>query len=263
MAFNKRWLKIFKFLLPKANAFLIFIQKKLTQFLEGLTNVPDDFKKYINHIFLDIFPQSTRQLDLWKNQFGLIFFPPGENEQRETIDGEWKAQGGQGPDYIQQVLRDAGFEVYVHENNPPVDPDIFLNAIPIMVCGGFNAYAGRVDAFAGKTGGELLVNSPIYTNRTEIESVAGNVNMSCGNVLAVCRYFKRMILTEKIYTITDDPDYWSYFFFIGGLATRDVDHKLLTIENALIPSERENEFKRLILKLKPGQSWVGLIITYT
>lgn len=263
MAFNEKFFKIIKFLLPKNRNFKLFIQKKLNDFFKALTFLPDDFRKYIDSIFLDIFPDTTRQLIEWCDEFGLVHFPPGNDEQRQAIAGEWKATGGQGRDYIQQVLRDAGFDVYVHENNPPVDPDIFLNAIPVMVCGGFNAYAGRADAFAGRTGGELLVNSPIYTNEINISSVAGNIDMSCGNTRACCRYFDSMKLIEKIYTITDDPDYWGFFFFIGGPATRNVNHELETIENALIPSERKDEFKRKILQLKPAESWVGLIVSYT
>jgi len=263
MAFNERFFKIIKYLLPKSKSFKIYIEKKLSNFFKALTCIPDDFRKYLDEIYLDIFPKTTRQLDEWKNEFGLFFFPPYENEQRETIDGEWKAKGGQGKDYIQQVLRDAGFDVYVHENIPPVDPDIFLTSIASMVCGGFNAYAGRLDAYAGLTGGELLVNGPIYTNIIDIASSAGNINMSCGNLKACCRYFEKMEIVDKTYTITNDPDYWGYFFFIGGQATRNINHELETIDFALIPSGRKEEFKRLVLKLKPAQTWVGLIVTYT
>jgi hypothetical protein len=38
---------------------------------------------------------------------------------------------------------------------------------------------------------------------------------------------------------------------------------LATIANAQIPAERENDFKRLILKYKPIHSWAGLLINYT
>jgi len=264
MAFNEKFFKIIKLLLPKSNAFAIFIQKKITQFFESLTAIPGDFRDYIHQIFLDIFPTTTRELLKFKDQFGIIYFPVDEASQRETIDSEWKAQGGQGKDYIQSILRAAGFDVYVHENNPPVDPDIFLNSIPIMIAKGVNAYAGRSDAFAGRTGGELLVNGPILTNAPLYLSVCGNPNQCCGNDLACCQYFEKIKTTDKIYQITDDPDYWGYFFFIGGEATRDpITFELLTITNAIIPAQRKEEFKRLILKLKPAQSWVGLIVSYS
>jgi hypothetical protein len=262
MSFNEKFFKIIKLLTPKGN-FKLYIEKKLSDFFKALTCIADDFRNYIHQIFLDIFPNTTRQLTEWRDEFGLVVFPPDESQQRETLDGEWKATGGQGKDYIQQILRNAGFDVYVHENIPPVDPDIFLNSIPIMVCGGFNAYAGRDDAFAGKTGGELLVNGPIYTNEINISSVAGHIHMNCGHIEACCRYFDSMKLIEKTYLIPDDPDYWGFFFFIGGIATRNIDNELETIQNAIIPPERKEEFKRLVLKLKPAQTWVGLIVSYS
>jgi hypothetical protein len=264
MAINEKFFKVIKLLIPKSNAFAIFIQKKLTKFFEALTVIPGDFRDYIHQVFFDIFPSTTREAEKWKEQFGLIYFPSDPVEQISILNSEWQATGGQGADYIQSILRAAGFDVYVHENNPPVDPDIFLNSIPIMVCKGVNAYAGRDDAFAGRTGGDLLVNGSILTNIPAYLSICGNINTCCGNQYAKAGYFEKIITSDKIYQITDDPDYWGYFFFIGGLATRNVTtHVLETIDNAIIPSERKEEFKRLILKLKPAHSWVGLIVNYT
>jgi len=264
MAVNAKFFKIIKSLLPKSNTFQLFIQKKLTQFFEALTVIPGDFRDYIHQIFLDIFPSTTREIEKWREQFGLIYFPSDSAEQIETLNSEWQATGGQGADYIQSVLRAAGFDVYVHENNPPVDPDIFLNSIPIMVCKGLNAYAGRDDAFAGRTGGDLLVNGPILTNIPLYLSICGNINTCCRNQKAKAGYFEKIMTIDKIYQITDDPDYWGYFFFVGGVATRNATtHVLETIENVVIPSARKEEFKRLILKLKPAQSWAGLIVTYS
>jgi len=262
MSFDEKFFKIIKLLLPKNRNFIIYLEKQLSQFFKALTSIPSDFKNYLENIFFDIFPSTTRFLDLWKDEFGFSDFPPFTSQKREAIDGEWKSIGGQGKDYIQQVLRDAGFDVYVHENIPPVDPDLFLSSVPIMVCGGFNAYCGRSDAFAGKTGGDLLVNGPIYTNEVSILSVAGEENMVCGNIYAKCRYFESMKLTDKTYFIPNNSDYWGFFFFIGGPATRNINHELETIDTAFIPAERKEEFKKLILKLKPAQTWVGLIVSY-
>ncbi len=56
-------------------------------------------------------------------------------------------------DDLQTALRNAGFDVFVYQNDPAVDPAIFLEQDFQMVAGGGNAFAGRADAFAGKVGG--------------------------------------------------------------------------------------------------------------
>lgn len=247
--------------MPKADAFSIFIQKSLTKFFESFTAIPNDFRDYLHQIWLDIFPSETREIDKWVEQFGLQYYD--ESTKVETITTQWMAKGGQGKDYIQNILNEAGFNVQIHENIPPVDPDLFLNGIPVMVAGGSNAYAGRTDAFAGFQGGELLVNGPILTNIPLYLSICGNANACCGNNVGHAGYFEKIATYDKIYNITDDSDYWPYFFFIGGDATRDpITKELTVIENVNIPVEREKEFKFLILKLKPGMTWVGLMVNY-
>jgi hypothetical protein len=258
-----KFFKIFKLLFPFSNAFSLFINKRLSQFIKGLSALPQDLKEYIQNIYLDLFPDTTRLLDKWNETFGIGFPAKIEDDQRMDLDTTWKAQGGQGFEYIQNVLNNAGFDVQVHENNPPVDPDLFLNSIPIMVANGPAAFAGNDQAFAGKTGGDLLVNGPIVTNTPIYESICGGANIVCGNDRAVCGQFDKFGTEDKIYQITDDPDLWGAFFFIGGDATRNaITHELETIENIDIPIERKPEFIRLILKLKPVQTWAGLMIDY-
>lgn len=263
MAINTKFFKIIKLLAPKSDAFQLFIQKKLTQFFEALTVIPDDFRSYLHQIWFDAFPSTTRELNLWRAQFGIQYFSPDEDIQRTGIATEWASKGGQGKDYLQAQLQSAGFDVQVHENIPAVDPDTFLSNVFVMQANGANAYAGRSDAFAGRTGGELLVNGPILTNIPLYIAVAGYYRCVCDNVAAECGYFEKIIGYDKIYSITNDSDYWPYFFFIGGDATRDpVTHELTDIQNANVPYNRQDEFKRLILKIKPAQSWCGLLISY-
>jgi len=258
-----KFFKVFTLLFPRANAFSLFIKKRLQEFIKGLSALPADFRNFINQIYLDLFPNTTQELDLWEKTFGIINPSSIEENRRMDLDAAWKAQGGQASDYIQGVLNAAGFDVQVHENNPPVDPDIFLNSIPVMFANGPAAFAGNDLAFAGKTGGDLLVNGPIFTNVPLYLAVAGALNMSAGNDVAVAGQFDKFGTEEKIYQIPDDPDLWGAFFFIGGDATRNVGtHELETIENVNIETDRKSEFIRLILKLKPVQTWAGLMVDY-
>lgn len=174
-------------------------------------------------------------------------------------------------DNLQNALQAAGFDVQVHENSPAVDPDIFLNSVPLMVAGGDNAFAGYEPlagppstAVAGLTGGYLLVNGRQYTQRPEYDAIAGGDYMFAGNGNAVAGRYIGLIQDEIIYTIPDDPNAWPFFFFVGGDATRDPGTGELTgILKADIPAERQTDFERLILKYKPIHTWAGLIINYT
>lgn len=262
MAYSERWFKVFKLLVPRAHAFWLFVQKRFTQFIEGLTALPNDFRTYIDKIWLDIFPDTTRSIELWEEQWGINNSGKTDDQRRMSLASQWRLTGGQDVNYIQDTLRIAGFDVYVHENNPPVDPDNFLSGVFVMQAGGPNAYAGRSDAYAGKTGGELLVNGPIVTNSPLTLSVSNHGNMHSGHSLAISGYFEELQAIDKIYQITDDVDLWGYFFFVGGAATRNSSHELTAIDYATIIPEREQEFKQLLLKIKPAHSWVGLLINF-
>lgn len=264
MAYSARWFKVFKLLFPRSNAFLLFVQKRFTQLIEALTALPSDFRQYVDQIWQDIFPSTTRSLDLWEKEFGVLFTPSGEATRRMNLEAQWSLTGGQDAQYIEDTLRGAGFDVYVHENIPAVDPDNFLSGVFVMQAGGPNAYAGRSDAYAGKTGGELLVNGPIFTNVPLVLAIADGPTAFAGNQFASAGYFEELQQIDKIYQITDDPDLWPYFFFVGGVATRDPGtNELTAIDYAQIPIEREQEFKTLLLQIKPAQSWAGLIINFT
>jgi hypothetical protein len=120
-------------------------------------------------------------------------------------------------DDLQTALRNVGFDVYVYQNDPAVDPDIFLNEQFAMVAGGDNAYAGRDDAFAGQSGGELLVNGDTFTTKKIFTSGAGS-GFYAGTGHGAGEYDE--LLIEKVeYETPSDPDDWPMVFFVGGIAT--------------------------------------------
>ena len=112
-----------------------------------------------------------------------------------------------------------------------------------------------------------LTPSPLYAGVTYFRPTfaANYINSPVGNIVDI-DYFVIDVFDAAPYhdnLIEVNPNS-SFVFFCGGDDTRDaVSGKLLSIQAATVPAERENELKRLILKYKPMHTWCGLIINYT
>jgi hypothetical protein len=220
-------------LLPNAAAWRITLAKTLRNFFEGLTGIGSDAKDFIDDVYGDVFPETTRELAEWEAQFGI---EPNavEATRRLNLAAEWAATGGQSPSYIQGVLQTAGFDVYVHEwwsSGPspwiPRNPRDYTDdpLIGQVQCGETLAQCGEPTAVCNG----LLANEPGYVVNDDLSQRAP---APIPNVAAV----------------------WPYFFYIGAETFPDL---------ANIDIERRAEFRRLVLKLKPAHVWVVLLIDYT
>lgn len=208
-------------------------------------------------------PLKTIMLDDLEREYGIatnLLIP--EATRRMRLAGIVYARSDNGTeDDMQAALRNVGFDVYVYQNSPAVDPDPFLSKAFQMVAGGDNAYAGRADAYAGSTGGELLVNGDIFNTSRVYTSGAGS-GLYAGTGHGAGEY--EDLLIEKIeYPIPTAPNDWPLVFFVGGAVTRDGTGAILTIDNAIVDGARENEFKSTILRYKPLDTWAALIVTYS
>ena len=169
---------------------------------------------------------------------------------------------------LQSKLREAGFDdVYVHPNDPAVDPNIFLAQAFNMVCGdllpgGNDAQCGEPEAICAQVGGELVVNGDLFKSVPNYVNLAGE-DIGCGEDV-FCGDFDgyKASLVDITYQIPTESGYWPLIFFVGGPATRDVNGYLTEIEFYTLPIQRRLEFRRTILKFKPMHSWGGLIVIY-
>jgi hypothetical protein len=112
-----RFFRQFQHLVPFSEAWRTTLEKQLRQFFEGLAEgTQKPTVEFVDDAYLQVFPATTDQLDEWETQFfgqprdGLL-----EADRRTLLDARWKAQGGQSPRYIQDILQAAGFDLYVHE----------------------------------------------------------------------------------------------------------------------------------------------------
>ena len=259
------FLRLFKHILPRAKAWNLTKDKQLRQFFEGLTDLGTDIKEFFDLIWLDIFPETTRELDAWEAQFGLSDTGLSTQGRRDRLAATWQALGGQSPRYIQDTLQNAGFDVYVHEwwELPVVGSPVARNPLLYIndglqeflfsaVCGGLEANCGSSETVCGaslEVTGYPLVNKVL----TALQSVVcGAQAANCGNAEAIMGA-REAVYSTKVYAIPKDLTKWPYFLYIGGATFPS---------HATVPTSRRNEFETLCLKICPTQQWLGILVDY-
>lgn len=267
---------IFKHILPRARAWRITFDKILRQFFEGLAAaLITDTKENFDNIYSGLDPQQTNDMFKWEAQFGLNENSAlTEQQRRDRLDAAWKETGGQSPGYIQDTLRNAGFDVYVHEwwvpgSEPgvgvkscvtPINPNRWLRqsqliTIFTVTAGNPTVTCGNPEATCGASiepYGYPLVNK-INETVPEYFVTCGNPAATCGNPEATCGNYSTFKEIEKNYTLPLDPDKWAYFLYIGGETFGDL---------ASIDLLRKDEFENLCLKVGPLQLWLGMLVKY-
>ncbi len=259
-----------KHLLPRAKAWSVTINKRLKQFFEGLGYGLNGVRTFADLVFLDMFPDTTREIPAWEKQFGIIDNGSTiEADRRTRLNVAWKLHKINTREQIENALQDAGFSVYVHEWwVPGTEPALGVHGAatvrnPKQVLFGHDVDCGEALAACGEgfaeCGGTLasvlgyvLVNKISVLSRN-LTALCGEPLAACGEESAGCGEYTQIIETDKTYTIPDDPAYWPYFIYIGG-------QTFGTFAN--VDNDRREEFENLCLKICPAQHWLGMLITY-
>jgi hypothetical protein len=238
-------LRLIEHLLPRSIAWTLQpgphegrIGKRLRQYFEGLAGLPHDIRIFIDRVLLDVFPDTTRELAAWETQFGLR--PGGsEPERRAKLEQAWSMSGGQSPDYIQRTIQDAGFtDVFVHEWWASGPPYVARNPFDYI--------------------GELLIGTYQCEGSTPWEcfdpAPGQPLAPHCDDTLVSDPgYIVNLDLTRRAPPpMPTDPARWPYVLYLAGETFPDP---------ALVPASRVAELKELILRVKPTQQWIVLIIT--
>jgi len=261
------FLNVFKHLLPTGRAWRLTVDKPLRQFFEGLAGASQESRDNFDNIFNDINPQLTRELAQWEQQFALKATNLTEQERRDRLGATWKALGGQDPRYIEDTLRAAGFDVYVHEWWEPGTewPNIYVARNPFLYlndgAGGnrFTMYDGGADSQDGdalsQDGGTTTpIGYPLVNKVTISLSIGdGAGDMQDGDPQAMDGGFSEEYGFKK-YFMSLDPDTYPYYLYIGGATFP---------ENASVPQSRRDEFEDLCLKICPLEQWLGILVTYS
>jgi len=231
-----------KALLPPGSLWQVEEDGDLDQLLKGTADNWEDVRAFLETVGFVRDPLKTNLLEELEREFGIVpDFDLTEAERREQLAAlKFDSVDGVGSDDdLQNLLQAAGFDVQVHRNDPPVDPALFVPP------------------------GELLLKGDVFLIEPGTAAQCGGETTVCGNVEAVCGFFRGSSRTEVTPDLPTDPDTFPFFFFVGGDATRDGGGFLTSILPATVPLHRRDRFRSFILEIKPWFTWAVLIINFT
>lgn len=269
------FLRLFQHLLPDGRAWRTTVDTRLRQFFSGLAELPGNVKESADSVWSDIDPATTTELGKWESQFGLPGNVVLDENRRLRLAATWLSlAGGQSPRYIENTLRAAGFDVYVHEwwepgtkptpgspGSPvPRNPLLWLRReytkIDLLVeCGGAEAQCGEAVAECGNSSEPLgypLVNKVLRTE-PDLLVLCGEAVAECGEAVAECGSYSRLFESPVNYIVPNDPEKWPYFLYIGAQTFGSI---------ARVDPKRRDEFEALCLKICPAQQWLGVLVEY-
>lgn len=246
------YLRIFQHLLPRARAWRIVVQKTLRNFFVGLTGLPQDVRQFVDDVHDDLYPDSTRELAEWESQFGIVpSAGTSDADRRAHVAGAWKAQGGQSPRYLQDVVQAAGFPLYVHEWWDPT-------ALPTVTARDPHVYTHQPLI------GQYVCKAKVISGVPQAQALCKAMVDSLGHAQqqAICtrwlnnetNYIVNLNLTrEAPPSIPNDATTYPYFITWCGATYGDfVD----------VPAARRAALEDLLRKLCPQQDWLVVLVHY-
>lgn len=213
-------------LFPLGKAFQFIEKGLLDAFIKGLSLLPEDVKKETEEVFLDLFPETTRAMSEWENQFSVLFANEQYGETRRGIlEALWRANtGGQTAQYLQDLLQKINKKILVIENNPIKNPRD-ANAVLACVCGQNVMRCGAKEARCGFKQGDS-------------EFVPGVIKND----------------SENVYDIPVDSKFWEQYFFVCGGVIRNSLGEIIYCQKIKIDKIWKGYIEYLILKIKPVQT---------
>lgn len=202
--------------------------RTIDRFWQGIASFFGITRTYVDLFLLDAFTSSTRDLDEWEFQYGLIPAATDAN-RRANIAAAKLSTGGQGPGYLQDTVQAAGFDLYIHEwfdlPGAPLDPRTVTVAplLGLTRCGSPDANCGNLDARCNA----FLLNDPLY-------------------------FANKRLVRAAPPPIPADSASWPYFLYWGAETFPD---------HAEVPSERRQELERLLLRIC-GADWLVVLVDY-
>jgi len=219
---------MFKKLYPKGKAWDFTGQAD--DLLEAKNDNFSPVKEFLNQLGLIFDPKKTIMLLDCEREYGLANQGQTEEIRRQRLAGAINMQDDLAtPDGLVEFAKRYGFDIGVYQNEHPTNPEGFIAGIPLMVCGEEDAVCGYDNAECGLSfGGELIINGKISGK----------------------------------YEVFTPQTGWEYIFFIGQNIQYYPSGEIKSVDPIDIPATRKEEFRSLILKYKPLNTWAILFANY-
>jgi len=226
-----------------------FIRKMHLALARSESRLNDNTLDILNGILPDNDSFTVEDATLWEQRLGLITNDAVSLANRKLaiirkLNYPGTIIARQSGGFIESQLRLAGFDVYVHENPDLISIEELLNELNNVA----NLGLGNIGGF--NLGSVFSVYPNLFT-----DSNIGGFNLGEVNLSQID--FKGKVVND----ITDSLDLHFNIgnsriktFFIGGENIGDF---------ANVPTARKDEFRQLILKLKPTETVAYLLINYT
>jgi hypothetical protein len=254
-------------LLPRGAIWTAAVGLGLDKFLNGMAANLQQVKDYLAALGNLRNPLTTNLLEDLERELGLISNTSlSETQRRQILRAKKGQRAGTGSySQLQDKLDEAGFNLVVQENNPKIDPDLFLGGGYQMFANNTVAVAGNDEAYAGYADplGELIVNGGFFAKQ-EVEYIAqaNGPTTVAGNDQAVAGYFISMTREEVEYLIPDiQVGRWNYIFYVGGPVT-DWTASPPVFDRGIVAAELRDSLIEIILQHKPLHSWCGLVVDF-
>jgi len=224
---------VFSTLFPRSKAFQLYVKNNKRKLIQGISFLPENIRNEAELVYMDIFPNTTRYPEKWEDIFGVIFTEDELEKRRDILDSLWKINtGGQGLDFLKEILQKIDDNIQVYENIPlrnPRDSNIaYLSCCgnEVMVCGNKKARCGY------RIGDESFIPTLLINNISEV------------------------------YNFPNNPAFWETCFFICKSVKRNNRNEILFIERLQIPQKWKNYIEYLILKIKPVHTTAVLYVEW-
>jgi hypothetical protein len=210
-------------LLPPGSAWRVKDNGDWDALLEGQATNWESVREDLDTLSEIRNPLTTPILSDLEKEYGVTPNPDlTEAIRRQRLAALVYAPNGTGSaSYLQARLREAGFDVYVHANDPAVDPVPYLDQLSGAQLGEPLFQLGEEYAALGSYTSELIVAGDISRNELDFIAQCGINAIQCGAAGAVCGSADFDISPIE-YPDPTNADRWRYVFFVGGLATREL-----------------------------------------